>query len=176
MSRTYPYNSMLLPMLKYTLNRGSEGTVKSRGFIPYYGSDVIEIVRIERESIALRDETVPAVNPFYAGLLRDFVMSARERNVKVFVCTGPLWEQGEQEAARRKSLIDAYSRLLEQLEVPLIRIDDSTDEIFQNPDVYKDRIHLNDRGAQEFSTILGERLRGYLKHPETQPMSGLGAD
>ncbi len=162
LSAAYPYNSMLMPLLKYTLKPDSAGTIKSRGFLPYYGSDVLEIVRIEEMNAPPEATTVPAIDPFQVNTLRNFVASAREKNVTFIVCLGPLWEKKGQDLADHTALLDAYLALLEELEVPVVRVDSSTSDLFLNPKLYKDRIHVNKEGATAFSEVLGEQLRPYL--------------
>ncbi|MBL7647737.1 MAG: hypothetical protein JNK74_16260 [Candidatus Hydrogenedentes bacterium] len=163
LSAAYPYNSMLMPLLKYTLKPDSAGTIKSRGFLPYFGSDVLEIVRIEEENApAAAATTAPAIDPFQVQTLRKFAESAREKGVKFIVCLGPLWEKKGQDLADHTALLEAYLALLEELEVPVVRVDSGTNDIFLKPELYKDRIHINKEGASAFSEILGEQLRPHL--------------
>lgn len=162
MSRSYPYNSMLLPLVKYTLKPNSAGTIKSRGFLPYYGSDVLKIVQIESRNPQEIPLTQPKVDLFHVEILRKFVETARAHGVKVIVCLGPLWEKQGQDLANHTALLETYMSLLEEMGVPLIRIDSSTDPAFQKPEVYKDRIHLNKDGAAIFSRSLGEQLKPFL--------------
>ncbi len=162
LSAAYPYNSMAMPLLKYTLKPDSAGTIKSRGFLPYYGSDVLEIVRIEEMNAPPEATSVPAIDPFQVSTLRNFVASARAKDVTLIVCLGPLWEKKGQDLADHTALLEAYLALLEELEVPVVRVDSSTNDIFLNPELYKDRIHVNKEGATAFSEVLGEQLRPYL--------------
>lgn len=162
LSAAYPYNSMLMPLMKYTMKPGSAGTIASRGFLPYYGSDVLKIVAIEEKDAPTTATSVPAIDPFQVKILREFVASARAKNVTFIVCLGPLWEKKGQDLADHTALLEAYLALLEEMEVPVVRVDSSTNDAFLNPALYKDRIHINYEGAVAFCEILGEQLRSYL--------------
>jgi hypothetical protein len=94
--------------------------------------------------------------------LRNFVELAREKDVTFVVCLGPLWEKKGQDLADHTALLEAYLALMEELEVPVVRVDSSTSDIFLNPELYKDRIHVNKEGATAFSGGLGKQLRPCL--------------
>lgn len=163
LSRSYPYNSQLLPLVKYTMNPDSAGTVQSRGYVPYHGSDVLDIVEIASESEVKAVPTqTPVADQFHLKVLRDFVSAAKQRDVKVIACLGPLWAKQGQDLINHDAMVEVYETVLAEMNVPLVRIDSTTETAFRDPKLYKDRIHLNQEGAELFSQVLAERIQPLL--------------
>ena len=161
LSSVYPYNSQVLPILKYLVSPHAEGTSLHAGYKPYHGS---EILRIEQSLKTVQTKSIATgapgeVDETFKKVLFDFVGIARSHNVKVIVCQGPLWHIKDCEDPREEKLTQAYKEILAELQVPLVEITQATDPQFKDPSLFKDRIHLNDKGAQVFSDILGHRLK-----------------
>ncbi len=164
-SRTYPFNSQLLPILKYTLSPESEGGSRTGGYVPYHGSELEKIVAIKK-SKAKKNASAPiqeeAPAPELLAILEKFVQSARARGVRTVVVHSPLWmEPGLEDPAQQQMLrrLEEETRRLGAsfLDVSLERYPE-----LRNPAFFKDTIHLNDTGARVFSAIVGRETRQWM--------------
>ncbi len=163
LARTYPYNSQLLPILKYALNTIRHGKGNSNGYYPYIGSSIAEIERVLKERPAQTSHAQDRTDPAFVDVLRQFILDARNRNVKVIVCQGPLWDAKQGESPYDTPVAKAYIDLLKEMDVPLVSITQSNEPRFNDPKLFKDLIHLNREGATLFSEEAGKQIKDLLE-------------
>lgn len=149
LSRTYPYNSMLVALLGAALVP-SHGAYED-GFVPLYGKTLAAAVRVSRKKgRGGSDEVGIPAGGLFLRTLEDFIDSAQARNVSVVICVSPEWGV--------VVLDDAVRRLIGDKGAAYIEISRNTHPVFKDPRLFKTRGYLNAEGATVFSKILGEEL------------------
>ncbi len=165
LSRSYPYNSQILGLLKYNFLGDRIPASENNGYVPYHGSDLEVILKSERNRATLNgppfqlnDGSEP-VDVFLLDVLRGFVTTAQSKGIKVVLCSSPIWlGEGSETLFLPENILETYKEVSLQLNVPYIELTSNTVSAFENPNLYKDRIHLNDDGARLFSFLLSQRL------------------
>jgi hypothetical protein len=149
LSRTYPYNSMLVALLGAALVP-SHGAYED-GFVPLYGKTLAAAVHVSpQKSRGGSDEVRVPAGGLFLRTLGDFIESAQARNVSVVICVSPEWGV--------VYLDDAVRRLIGDKGAAYIEISRNTHPVFKDPRLFKTRGYLNAEGAMVFSKILGKEL------------------
>lgn len=160
LSWLYPYNSQIIPLIKYALNAG-QSTARTNGFEPYQGSDVLQIESMRKAHDTRRIQPFES-DPFFEDVLRKFIAEAQARNVKVICCQSPTWKSDDLAQDPYTDLVKRYAAILNELNVPLIEITQDSEPAFRDASLFKDRVHLNNKGAALYSKIVAERLKPLL--------------
>lgn len=166
-SATYPFNSQILPICKYTLSPSGEGGSRTGGYVPYYGSELTKLVELKkRQAEAAQGQPPPALvepAPELLEVLTAFVHSAERAGVRPIIVHSPLWLEPGLEDKPQQLLLDALAREAKALNVPFLNISLDAYPELRRPEYFKDTIHLNDAGAQVFSKVLAQELRKLLQ-------------
>jgi len=160
LSWLYPYNSQIIPLIKYALNAG-QSTARTNGFEPYHGSDVLQIESMRKAHDTRKIRPFES-DPFFEDVLRRFIRTAQARGVKVICCQSPTWKSEDVAEDPYADLVKRYRAILSELNVPLIEITQETQPEFRDPSLFKDRVHLNEKGAALYSRLVAERLKPLL--------------
>ena len=165
-SRTYPYNSQIMPIVKYTLSPSSEGGSLSGGYVPYYGSDLKRIVDLKKRQAETRQgqPALPFVEPApeLLAVLTSFVRSAEAAGVRPVIVHSPLWMEPGLEDKPQDHLIECLAQATASMKVPFLNVSLAAYPELKQPEFFKDTIHLNDTGAKIFSKVVGRELTKVL--------------
>lgn len=145
-SQMYRYNYKFLEMTSDCAKRGED---KLKGYIPLYGEirkEMVDAPRPEKNPTIQVDETKIQ----YLELL---AKECKEKGTKLVFVASPAFRGGSysiETFAEVKKIADKY-------QVPFHYYYDS--EYSENPDLFKDSHHLNDKGAVEFTKEIVTKVR-----------------
>lgn len=148
LSRIYPFNSRILPMIYNNLYEPRYEY--SNGYMPLH-----QTMSRRPKSEMNYSTFVPDKNKVDA--FNAFLENARAAGCKVYVVISPMYIEPN------SSYLAAYraaSEIVERFDLEIW--DYSNDPRFSKPDLFKDPIHLNDVGAELFSSIVAKRLKADL--------------
>ena len=138
-SRMYCYNYKFIEMAFDYLRKGDYKSL--RGYIPLNGHIRKEIVdKAKPEKI--HSIEMDSVKLYY---LEQLIKEAKDKGAQVLLVVSPSWKGGGLTA-------DAYSiikTMAKEYSVQFIEYIDS--EMCNNPDIFEDSAHLNDKGARTFT-------------------------
>lgn len=150
MSKTYRNNSKLPQYLNDVVKRGGIGV---KGYLPMEGSVV------EGETFAYKDMEIDSLKLSY---MEKFILKCKQNGIKLAMCVSPSF------ATDGTDILKPVRQLCEKYEVPLY--DHLTDGRFAGRGEYfADGAHLNSKGADKYSKIIGEEIFGYNREPNIIP-------
>ncbi|RJO71936.1 MAG: hypothetical protein C4523_03745 [Myxococcales bacterium] len=158
-SRGYPFNSMLMSILKYAFDPSGE-EARWKGYMPLYGSRMPDLIALAEK----RDEPPPPSTPVKAPELdmtyiQKFIADARNAGVKVIAVDSPRWRRhGYGYTPEEQLLLRMYRAWLAQRDVPIVSVTAEQHPEFDNAALFRETIHLNYQGAEVFSRLLAEKL------------------
>lgn len=146
---TYRYNSLLLPMLGNLLRERrptGDGSRKMPTDRPQ---------NLERREGDFDPGPIP---PDGGRLFADFIDAARERGIAVALVDGPRWRPDGLSASdlAARARLQAIAR---EHGAAWIVIDELSDPVFRDPQLFADVAHLRPEGARIFSERLAAALR-----------------
>ncbi len=146
-SQIYPFNSLPLQIFKYNRTKPELGN----GFIPLHGTLKLPLSE--------RDKSIPAwtrgpMDDRMLASLQELVTRCRESGTELFVSISPVY-QGK---AWGESAFQPVMEILEKEGVP-VRDFRANPEIVNNPQLFRDRGHLNLEGARLYSRLVAEQIR-----------------
>ena len=141
-SRVYPYNSMILTMLKYQFSE----QVTYQGYRPLSG--------------VLETDTLPSLDPMPgAGIddrkvrsLKTIVELCRDNEIPLVMVLSPL-----QKRLHKNESVDRIEQIAQEQGIPFLDFSHHPD-FLAHPEWFKDYTHLNDDGARIFSAELAQKL------------------
>ncbi len=154
LSRTYAYNSMVVPLLGAALI--PKYGVHENGYAPLYGSELTKALQAPlsekagRAGEERRGKHGP-VEGIFLRALEDVIVSARARDIVPVVSVSPAWGTS--------ALDDAVLELIEDRGAEYIEITRKTHPMFRDPRLFKTRGYLNADGAEMFSRLFAGELR-----------------
>jgi hypothetical protein len=162
-SRAYRYNGLLLPMLA---NRGTPPM--TWGFEPLDGALPADAVpggaaRLDR-----------GLGPWFERELRQLVTDTRRLGARIVFVESPTWggRVGPQAMA-------AYARVARDLDVPFHHLTPERCPELAHATLYRDRVHLNRRGAALFTRRVADLVEQELAQPgpgpAARPLAGAAA-
>ena len=146
-SRIYPYNSVVVDMALNSLRDSIyyDTPEIDRGYWPQHGT--LDTTATERH----RPRT-DATDPVKLALLADLIDRYHDRLV---ICTSPAWVPGYYASG----MYAPVKALAEQYGVPFVEMDADT-AFVGHPQLWDDRMHLNDTGARLFTARVAHVVRG----------------
>jgi len=146
LSKTYPYNSLLLRIIEGNLALTKTGT-SSTGFIPKEGIWELPIKKKESTNFDYDNEKVQ----FYY----DIINSCKEREIPLFVVISPKYEDCVDCFSFSQKISDMTNTQLNNYSKESLFI--SNNKYFENPS------HLNSDGAKIYSNFFGDKLNDWIK-------------
>lgn len=156
LSRIYPFNSLLLSIAKNNLSLNHEQ--EFRGYMPLTGD-----WHGEPQTISFNQSRIDSNN---VKALMTCLTLAEKHSVEVFAVFSPIYERIEEKG-------DPFFLKLEQiLNAHGLRLYNfSQDTTFLNhPDLFRDVDHLNNRGAEEFSSTFAHVMKEAIDRTESPTM------
>ncbi|KJJ85888.1 hypothetical protein OMAG_000252 [Candidatus Omnitrophus magneticus] len=163
-SKIYPYNSNVFPILKFTLFPDNEGSKKTMGYLPLHRSSIVQLIEREEKGItAKKDLSKKPIDPAKAATFKKFIKSAQEKGVLVIVAESPFWHMDLYGDKLNKNMTELYKKIREENSVPFISITQDSSEKFKDKNMFTDFIHLKHEGALIFSEMFSEELVKILR-------------
>lgn len=141
----YPFNSDILTIAKYNIVREQD----YNGYIPAFrvmepvGSN--DVVNNAHENLEIDDNKVK--------ILESFIMNLKEAGIKLFVVISPIYRCDVEKADSMK----VVKEIMAKYDVPFWDYSQNR-KFIENPELFVDRIHLNNGGAELFSKIVAQRI------------------
>ena len=147
LSRMYRYNYKFLEIFSDCVRPSNVNS----GYKPNNEHIRAEVIGQERES---GRTTLPVLDPVKMDCLQRLVTEAQSKGIKVVLVSSPYWKGFDD---IEMSQVRAFAE-----ENGVLFIDYADSELRENPDLYADSMHLNDKGAKKFSSDLVGKLKAYL--------------
>lgn len=158
-SRMYPYNSLFVSLIADRLGKAPQNRL---GYVSLHGrmgdADAGEAAGEAGEGRGGQDWNPPA-DSSKIRRLREIVRAMRANEVHLLAVRSPefLRTEGERAYDRRKG--SNLARVFEGLGVTYLDIDAERYPQFHDPSLYRDPVHLNERGALIFTRAIADTLR-----------------
>lgn len=148
---SYKYNDLVLSILYKTLS--SHG-IYQRTLSP----EAVMDLPIDQITMKEKFSTEIDIDNRKKTLLIDLINTCRESNIQVVMVESPLYYPDTVMTSRDRYIGNYIQSISKDTNVPFIRITQETYPEFKNHQLYKDVWHLNHKGSQLFSKLLGEHL------------------
>lgn len=144
LSRMYRYNYKFLEIISDCI----QSTDVNNGYKPNYAQIRNEVIGQERDSTAT---ALSELDPIKLECLQELITEAQSKGVQVVLVSSPYWRgYNDIDMAQVKAFAEKNGILF---------IDYADSELRDNPDLFADSMHLNDKGARVFSRDLCEMLK-----------------
>jgi hypothetical protein len=147
LSRTYPFNSMILSIVQHNVVR-SLGTKRDSGYIALRD----DLAKRPGEVNPMQDLPATPIDPVKRDALLRVVALAKSAGTRLQVIVSPLYS-GDRATQWRA----AMARLLATAGVSVWDYTDDP-EFRSDPHLFSDEVHLNHTGAVRFSALVAARL------------------
>lgn len=144
-SNLYRYNQKLFRILSSFIKEGDE-----TGYEPLYSTMPVVSTQMELKKQYIRRE----FDEYTLNHFKDVLRTAKEKGVCLIVVSSPFYYPTDSNL-QLKELCDKF-------DTPYIELYD-VEYFNHHPELFKDRDHLNDRGAHEYTEIFFQHLKPYLK-------------
>ena len=146
-SQMYRYNYKFLEITSDCLMPSDTNS----GYQPNYNRIRQELINKERSP---EKSKIGKIDEVKMACLSNLIDEAQSKGIQVILVSSPYWK------GYNDSDLSVFRKLAEEKNVPFMDYADS--EIRNNPDWFADSMHLNDKGAREFSKDLCGKLTGFL--------------
>jgi hypothetical protein len=145
-SKLYPYNSMLLSIVR---NYSDKGSYNIAGYVPLFGT------KASRQPISLNLNA--EVDDYAIVKFEYFIKEITSHHIPLYVIISPAFVNP---SADTKSEI-ITKEILTRYNVPLW--DYSVDTTFRKRKYFYDNVHLNEKGAVVFSEYIAKRIKDSIQ-------------
>ena len=146
-SKIYPFNSLLLSMLKNT----KEELKYVNGYIP-----LKKIMKeFDKNNDAEYEDFI--IDLYVINSLESFINESKKAGSKIFLVISPYYT-----GRKCQEAMDQLRQIADNYDVPLLNYAESQ-EFKQHPELFQDDLHLNVDGAKLFSTIISKTIKQELK-------------
>ena len=146
MSNLYRFNYKFIEMLSDCI-RGDDYAILA-GYLPEFGN-----IRKEMKERQIDMGNSIEIDSVKFSYLKQLVLDAKDRGTEVVFVISPCWKGGNLS-------LSAYQQIVEfSLKYGIQFIEYISSEMSNNPDYFKDSMHLNDVGAEAFTESLVSRIR-----------------
>ena len=152
-SRSYRYNSMLVPIIVNSIIKPSQDHLNYKGFIPREG-----IVKDFYFSTSA-EFSPPIYSPEMEHHLRLFIRRALAKKIKCIIVSSPKLFRSQGEMLRWELSTKKIREIVEEEKAIYFEYSFTHKDLFQNPQLYRDFGHLNKEGAKLFSQLFSEDLK-----------------
>lgn len=145
LSSIYPYNSLVLQIIRGNVRTGSKSEDGNEGYVPLHKT-------MEPQKLKSWTLTDCNIDPNKIEALEDMISVCKKENIELIFVYSPMWVKLENSRC---------NELIPQLcaEKGVKYIDISNDTTFMNhPQYFEDITHINDEGARIFTNMLIDRL------------------
>lgn len=154
LSLMYRFNSRLVNILANVRNTWwselDNGYVFS-GTPPFRPTNQFDVDLMPKERI-VRDE-------FKIEVLKKFISSAQQKNVRVILSFSPTLERLTPTVLE---LLDEYDAIAREFGIPFVKITSNDHPDFMDQKLFMDYIHMNSVGADKFSLLFSDSLKPIL--------------
>jgi hypothetical protein len=158
-SRTYPYNSLVLNLVRASLF--PTRAVPRNGFNAIHG----RMKPGDRADPIDAAQFFPPVEPVKMEYLRRLVDTLRARGVRVLAVRSPFYAGDAETRALLRREGQELAAVFASMRVPFIDASWEQYPEFSSPAAFANRRHLNERGALRFSHILADSMSRLLSRP-----------
>lgn len=165
---SFRYNSKILAMLSYPWAR--DRTID--GFLPLDGAMAPRGDADVGNAGPRKPQPEPQADAYLVELLRQSIRAARAADTKVVLVASPRWTSDGRNDPRTANLLAMFPEIAREEDVRYLAFTQDDTPAFRDPSLFADAAHLNRRGAELFTRLLGERLREYGYAPSPGPLAG----
>lgn len=144
LSKIYPYNSLLDKIVRGNMD-SMHGENDINGFVPFYGSYNRDITEKSFPETTLDKNKIDAFN--------SFIDICKKKNIKLFVVYSPEYLKILNNSSSIEYIIDKCK----QNDIDYITYQNNAD--FLKGELFREALHLNNVGADEFSLDLSLKLK-----------------
>ena len=147
-SEIYPFNSQLLTIAAGNLEMNKKRVADTKGYVPLYREWPFPLDSIP-------DQTFQQIDTVKVNAFRECLNISKKSGVQVFVVCSPIFQK-----YNINQQIDMCKQICNEQGIPFW--DFSKDTFFlTNKQLFKDQLHLNDKGAIIFSNIIASKIKHY---------------
>jgi hypothetical protein len=153
LSKLYAYNSYILPTLQglsVKTDMGKPSDVK-QGYLPLRGTRIGDSVPPPYQFDDAKEMDTFARNQF-----EKFIKTVLDNNIKLVAVMSPLYIAPFKDT---KSMVE-YKRILSKYNVPYFHY--ASDPVFLKQKCFYDYVHMNDKGARQFTDSFIVQIKKYL--------------
>lgn len=147
-SNIYPFNSNLLSVIQGILKE--EDLNELKGYQPSFGI-------LSDPNIPHRQEEIKDIDSVKIRILEALASECKAQNIRLIFIQSPLYTLVEQKQGvlLMKEIAVKYNAEFWNY---------VNDTMFLKPEYFKDREHMNNLGATEFSEVIADRLKSIIQH------------
>ncbi len=156
LSSIYPFNSDIINMIRFITNIPTARRNDFEGYVPLEGVMSVDILKQDPEI-----ETQAVIDINMLNALKDIISLCKEKNISLFVVSSPLFHAVNERQYPPTTTAKLSLDILQQNNINYL--DFSFDSTFiGHLEWFRDRAHLNDKGAKIFTTQLAEILKNKI--------------
>ncbi len=150
LSKTYRYNSKLVQTIKcnyipWPEDRGYEA-LKGNMDVELYKKDSVSRLSIQKETVKIEERKLE--------YMERFIRLCKKNNIALVLCYSPYFHNTPTKGVFKiQEVADKYN-------VPFHKF--ATDKEFDTPELFKDEMHLNDKGAKKYTKKLIPKIHGVI--------------
>jgi len=148
LSRLYPYNSKLHSIIMFNIIKARPGA--SNGYYPL-NSVMGPMPLLDQKKIDAEGRDSILIDYFMK-----FISMAKQKGIKIVVVCSPRYMKGTYD------IPEELIRYLNEMSIPFLDFDLAHYPQFNDHKLYKDLDHLNNVGAEIFSSLLGQKINSLL--------------
>lgn len=152
-SRSYRYNSKLVPIIVNSIMTPSQDSLDSMGFLSLKG-----LVK-DFQFSSSTEYSFPSFSSEMEHHLRLFIRRALARKIKCIIVSSPKLFRSQGEMLRWGLSTKKIREIVEEEKAIYFEYSLTHKDLFQNPQLYRDFGHLNKEGAKLFSQLFTENLK-----------------
>ncbi len=157
-SSIYPYNSLILNIIRYNLDYDEPRNQSYEGYVPLKNVIQNEKYFEKEEEIERKKNLEIRIDTNMMNALKNIIQLCQEKNIQLYIINSPIFHK-----VKEKKI--SYS-ISEKIAVDYINqskvkyFDYSFDSTFSGKcELFNDRIHLNENGAKTFTNMIIKILK-----------------
>lgn len=151
LSGIYPYNSNIINIVRYNTNTSASRNKSFNGYIPI-NKNMTKTDLLKNNMIS---NTQSICDTNLLNALNEFILCCKYHNIELFIINSPVF--GCNVDVGSTMVVGQVIKVIKKKNVKYL--DFSKDSFFCNrPELFADRMHLNDKGARIFSRLIIYKL------------------
>jgi len=159
---TYKYNDMVLSLIEK--NFKDRNTIYRRDRSP----ETVLALPLDEETINSKFNNEIKIDEKKILLYEELILECKKQDINLFFIESPLYYPEGKMIDRDEKLEMIFENIAKKNNIPFIKITQNTYPVFKSNSLFKDVLHLNDKGSIIFSGILCDELKKYSVHHTTR--------
>lgn len=150
---TYKYNDIVLSLIMKNLRNNTK--IYQREKSP----EKVLSLPLDKETIDSKFKNELNVDERKTSLYEEFIIECKKQGIKLFFVESPLYYPEGEMILRDKKIESIFDKIADKNDIPFIKITQNTYPVFKTNLLFKDVLHLNDKGSIIFSKILCDEIK-----------------